>query len=159
MNSSPEEFDRLRKLLVTKRRELPPPGYFDHFSDRVMARIEAEGLVMRVSWWQRLFPEIDAKPVLACAYGLAITGLLMAGLGVSQSLDSDEGMPPALGNPSFAQTSAPARALPTGIVISRRLSDPTDAASSINPVSMGGEPRSLFDMNQLTVEKASYRFP
>ena len=65
MNPSPEEFDRLRKLLTLKLHEPPPPGYFNHFSDKILARIEAEGLFIRNSWWQRLFPELDAKPVLA----------------------------------------------------------------------------------------------
>src|SRR5262245_41113402 len=96
MNPSPEEFDRLRKLLTLKRREQAPPGYFNHFSDKIIARIEAEGLSGRVPWWQRLFPQLDAKPVLACAYGLVIMGLLAIGVGVSQSLDTEEGVAPNL---------------------------------------------------------------
>src|SRR6266566_5453714 len=107
MNPSPEEFDQLKKLLALKRNELPPPGFFNHFSDKVIARIEAEGLIMRTSWWQRLFPELDAKPVLACAYGLVITGLLVVGLGISGSLEPEEGAAPTLGSPWFAQTPAP----------------------------------------------------
>ena len=70
MNPAPEQFDRLRKLPTLKRHESPPPGYFNHFSDKIIARIEAEGLCARNLWWQRLFKEWDAKPVLACAYGL-----------------------------------------------------------------------------------------
>jgi len=99
MNPSPEEFDRLRKLLALKRQEQPPPGYFNHFSDKIIARIEAAELCTRISWWQWLFPELDAKPVLACAYGLVIMGLLAIGIGISQSLDTEETAAPNLGRP------------------------------------------------------------
>src|ERR1051326_3828523 len=90
MNSAPEEFNQLRKLLALKRHEVPPPGFFERFPDKVVARIEAEGLGGRVSWWRRLFPQLDAKPVLACAYGLVVVGLLAVGVGVSQSLDTEQ---------------------------------------------------------------------
>jgi len=85
MNPPPEEFDRLRKLLALKRCEQPPPGYFNHFSDKIIARIDAEGPCIRISWWQQLFPEWDAKPVLACAYGLVIMGLLAIGVRKSRT--------------------------------------------------------------------------
>jgi len=157
MNPSPkelEEFRQLRSLLTLKRIEQPPPGYFDHFSDKVVARIEADALVMRVSWWQRLFPGFDAKPVLACAYGLVITGLLVVGLGVSQSLESDESAAPRLGNPWLAQAPPPAL-LPSPATV-RPLTEQTDTVSSVNPVFTGTAPRFLFDVNQMKVEKASY---
>ena len=156
MNPSPQDFDQLRKLLALKRHEPPPPGYFNHFSDKVIARIEAQGLVMRASWRQRLFPELDARPVLACAYGLIITGLLVVGLGVSQSLDSEESPAPTLGSPWFAQTPAPASALPSGAAVARPLTEQTDPTSSVNPVFTSSPPRFLFDVNQLRFERASY---
>ena len=77
-----------------------------------MARIEAEGLCIRISWWQRLFPELDAKPVLACAYGLVIMGLLSIGVGVSQSLDTEEAAASNVGRPWFAQAPASDLVLP-----------------------------------------------
>ena len=154
MNPSPQDFDQLRKLLALKRHELPPPGYFNHFSDKVIARIEAQGLAMRPSW-QRLFPELDARPVLACAYGLIITGLLVVGLGVSQSLESEESPAPTLGSPWFAQTPTPA-SLPSGAAVARPLTEQTDPTSSVDPVFTSSPPRFLFDVNQLRFERASY---
>src|SRR5439155_26912823 len=133
MNGSPEEFDQVRQLLVLKRYESPPSGYFDHFSDKVIARIEAAGLGKRVSWWQRLFPELDARPLLACAYGLVITGLLGVGLGVSQSLEQEEETAaPTLGSPWFAQTPAPAPALPVNPVGATPLTEQANSVSSVN---------------------------
>jgi len=155
MNPSPQDFDPLGKLLALKLHEPPPSGYFNHFSDKVIARIEAQGLAMRPSWWQRLFPELDARPVLACAYGLIITGLLVVGLGVSQSLESEESPAPTLGSPWFAQTPAPA-SLPSGAAVARPLTEQTDPTSSVDPVFTSSPPRFLFDVNQLRFERASY---
>ncbi len=155
MNPSPEEFDQLKKLLALKRNEQPPPGFFNHFSDKVIARIEAEGLIMRTSWWQRLFPELDAKPVLACAYGLVITGLLVVGLGISGSLDSEESVAPNLGSPWLA-AQTPSPAVPVGTSTPRPLTE--QSSSSVNPVFSSSAPRSLFDVNRLPVEQASYSF-
>ena len=91
MNPAPEEFDELRKLLVLKRHEQPPPGFFNHFSDKVIGRIEAEGLFRRASWWQRLFPSLDAKPgsVAIMNFGGGYKKLQwgsLAGLGVVMTL-------------------------------------------------------------------------
>jgi hypothetical protein len=153
MNPSPEEFSRLRKLLALKRREPPPPGYFEHFSDKVIARIEAEGLCARNAWWQRLFPEWDAKPVLACAYGLVIMGLLAVGVGVSQSLDTEEAAAPDLGQPWFAQAPASDAVLPVSISVApSSLTGQTNPASSVNPVISSGAPSFLFDVNRLKDE-------
>ncbi|PYK99858.1 MAG: hypothetical protein E6L09_11040 [Verrucomicrobia bacterium] len=156
MNPSPEQFDRLRQLLALKRYEQPPPRFFNHFSDKVIARIETEGLVMRTSLWGRLFPDLDAKPVLACVYGLVITGLLVIGLGVSQSLESEESNAPTLDTPWFAQTPGPAFKLPPTAPVVRSLSEQTDSTSSVIPAFPGTAPRFLFDVNQLKVERASY---
>jgi len=153
MNPSPEEFNRLRKLLSLKSREHAPPGYFDHFSDKVIARIEAEGLRARNSWWQRLFPEWDAKPVLACAYGLVIMGLLAIGVGVSQSLDTEEAAAPDLGRPWFAQAPASDALLPVSVPLAQAsLAGQTNTASSVNPVISSGAPSFLFDVTRLKAE-------
>ena len=153
MNSSPEEFDRLKKLLVLKRHEPPPPGYFNQFSDTIIARIEAEGLRDRVSWWQRLFPNLEAKPVLACAYGLVITGLLAVGVGVSQSLENEETSAQNLGPPWFAQAPASDAVLPVSVSVAQTsLTGQTNHASSVNPVISSGAPSFLFDVTRLKAE-------
>jgi len=151
MNSSPEEFDRLKKLLVLKRHEPPPPGYFNQFSDKIIARIEAEGLHDQISWWQRLFPNLEAKPVLACAYGLVITGLLAIGVGVSQSLENEETAAQNLGPPWFAQAPTSDAMLPVNVSVPQTsLAGQTNPASSVNPVISRSAPSFLFDVNRLT---------
>jgi len=89
MTSSQDDFDQLKKLLAIKRYEQPPAAYFVHFSDRVIARIEVEECRGGASWWDWLMEKLEAKPILACAYGMAVSGLLLVGFRFSEMLDND----------------------------------------------------------------------
>lgn len=89
--SSPES-EKLKQLLACKRYEQPPPGYFNRFSDRVIARIEAEDLndlTEYSSWWRWLVEKFDARPVVACAYAVTVSGLLLAGFRLSEIFEND----------------------------------------------------------------------
>lgn len=92
MSSRPEDFEALKRLLACKRYEQPPPGYFNSFSDKVIARLEADELIEYSSWWQWLVDKFDAKPVVACLYGMVVSGLLLAGFRLSQIFEN-EGAP------------------------------------------------------------------
>ncbi|MBM3833762.1 MAG: hypothetical protein FJ403_10925 [Verrucomicrobia bacterium] len=89
MSSSPENFDNLRRLLACKRYEQPPPGYFNSFSEKVIDRLEAEEFNEYSSWWQWLVDKFDAKPIVACLYGMAVSGLLLAGFRLSQIFETE----------------------------------------------------------------------
>ena len=161
MSNPPENFDDLRRLLALKRHENSPTGYFNHFADKVIARIEAAGLVAQPRWWQRMYAGLEARPVLACAYGLLIGGLLVVGLGVSQSVEADHAAAPVLANQWF-QAPLPAPAVDAGEPTSAQFVNQTDAASSVNPVISSGPPSFLFDVNGmkgLKVTPASATFP
>jgi hypothetical protein len=94
MSMSPEQenFEPLRKLLALKRHEQPPPGYFNHFSNRVIARIQAgekgdsalERLSWDTSWLRKLWAMLDARPILAGAVGAGACGLLIAAVMYSE---------------------------------------------------------------------------
>jgi len=93
MNSELDDFQSLRRLLVLKRHEQPPPGYFNGFSRQVIARIEAgeqaasssllAGVWLESSWIFRAFQAFQTKPILAGAFGLSICGMLVAGIAYS----------------------------------------------------------------------------
>jgi hypothetical protein len=74
-----ENFDQLRRLLALKRYEAPPPGYFHGFSGKVMARLEAAEMAP-FTWWQKLGFDFNFKPALVCGLGVAVCGLLSAGV-------------------------------------------------------------------------------
>jgi hypothetical protein len=84
MNGDPENFESLRRLLAWKRQEQPPPGYFNDFSRRVIARIEAgERGADRAGWsaWvQRVWLALQARPAFAGAFGAAVCAFLVVGM-------------------------------------------------------------------------------
>src|SRR4051794_35281232 len=102
MDNSNNNFDPLRRLLGCKRYEQPPPGYFISFSDKVLARIEADDELEPASWWDWFVNRFDAKPVLVGMYGLAVSSLLFLGFRLSQVFDADLSASPALGGPWLA---------------------------------------------------------
>jgi hypothetical protein len=102
---------------------------------------------------------------LACAYGLVITGLLVVGVGISQSLDSetDRASVPALGNPWLAHAAAPAALLPanpapapTLLGLAPPLVGQNGPGSSVDPIIGHNPPTFLFDPNGIRAEPASY---
>src|SRR5262245_16685629 len=76
MDSSPDNFDSLEKLLRLKQYEKPHPRYFNDFSGRVMSRIEAGDA--RTSWWERF--GFDLRPAFAAAAGVFACGLVVYGV-------------------------------------------------------------------------------
>jgi hypothetical protein len=84
MNSAPDNFDRLQRLLKWKRHEQPPPGYFNELADRVIARLDRMNAPPAPSWWQTLLARLEIKPVLVGASGVVLCGLMLFGISVSQ---------------------------------------------------------------------------
>lgn len=112
--SDPESHhEDVRKLLRWKRNEQPPPGYFCSFSDKVLARIEAEESCEPSGWWSWLVGRFDARPALVCAYGVAISSLLLLGFRLSQVFEAEVAASPNLGGPSLALTPSSPILLPT----------------------------------------------
>jgi len=65
-----EDSQALVRLLALKRYEQPPPGYFESFSSRVIAHIEAGQEHAAQPWWRSVWLAFQTKPVLASAYCL-----------------------------------------------------------------------------------------
>jgi hypothetical protein len=128
MNSEPENFQQLRRLLMLKRHEQPPPGYFDGFSRRVIIRIkagetggEAVGIVRmfwEANWLGRLWSALEEKPALAGAFTLSVCGLLLAGI-ICSVAPAEPGSPNLVsGSQSLAAIAVPQVADPTPVFVS-----------------------------------------
>lgn len=76
MDSPPDNFESLEKLLKLKRYEQPPPRYFSEFSGRVMSRIEAGEA--RPSLWEKF--GFDLRPAFAAMAGMFACGLVVYGV-------------------------------------------------------------------------------
>ena len=74
MNSNPQDFEKLLKVIALKRHEQPPPLYLDQLSRAIRTRIEhGEG---RMNMWERLSANFSLRPSLAYAFGLIVCGAL-----------------------------------------------------------------------------------
>jgi hypothetical protein len=80
-------------LLALKRYESPPPGYFDGFSGKVVARLQAQRMHDAIPAWRRWLSELLERPVLSGVYAFLFGGLVMVALGLVQTPMS-EGLPP-----------------------------------------------------------------
>jgi len=103
MSPIPDDFEQLRRLLALKRHETPPPGYFHGFSRQVIVRIQAGelGEPEEASIWsfsggsflQRIWATLDARPVLAGAFGVAVCGFFTVGAFLSVTTAANNPLP------------------------------------------------------------------
>lgn len=119
MNSDPQNFEALRRLIALKRYERPHPRYFNDFSTRVIARIKAGEqlqdetffggfLSQTPSWIQRLWAAFETKPMLAGAAGLGACALVVAGFIVSENVGSASAdIPQVPGGPAAVMAERP----------------------------------------------------
>lgn len=149
MNPDAENFGSLRKLLALKRHEQPPPGYFNSFSNNVMARINAQEGESESRWLLNLWHGLIQRPLLSGAVGAGAFGLVMFGLLFSQG-NANTTAATAYVNPAtpFGMTAVPL--LDNQMVDARH-----EEISSTNPVT-SGQP-SLFGPARFGVQKASFQ--
>lgn len=98
MPTPPDDVDsRLVRLLALKRREVPPPCFFEHLPRRILASIRAGSEIEEVSWWRRLVRTLAHEPMAAGAYAALGVGALLFGTSVFQmALDSEAPAPTML---------------------------------------------------------------
>ena len=147
-----ENFDKLRTLLTLKNHEQPPPGYFNRLPGKILARIEASELASESTWWNWLVERFDARPILACAYGFTISGLLLMGFRVSQLLQADAQAEttPSLGGSWLAAGPDPITTQPGSFLQSRFANPATGLAnfSSVEPIVEHARPAQAGSMFQ-----------
>jgi len=90
MNESENNFNDLKKLLKLKRHEVPPPGFFNQFSDGVIGRIRegearsagslADKLNDSAPWLVSFLRIFEAKPGVIGGFATSLCLLLLFGV-------------------------------------------------------------------------------
>ena len=157
MKSDPENFDPLLRLLRVKRYEQPPPGYFESFSRGVLARLKADetqrlgesrDIAEEASWLRWLWSVLEAKPILAGVFGVVVSGLVLAGIIYSQSLEQT----------SVLANSPTSDALLTGAPKTWTFDQQTPMMllASTNPIIEPRIPGSVFDLFRPVPQPANF---
>ncbi|HTY86424.1 MAG TPA: hypothetical protein VMB80_03085 [Candidatus Acidoferrum sp.] len=138
MIENENNFESVRRLLALKRHEVPPPGYFNHFSRNVIQRIRAgqpaqsesffDALNAQTPWLGKVLNLFNAKPVFASSFAGALCVLLFLAVVNGERADLIAQTP----LPVSAPTSASLAALsPTALASS---ANQPGIVSSTNPV-------------------------
>jgi hypothetical protein len=101
MNSEQDKLNELQRVLALKRHEQPPTQFFHNLSDNVLQRLQSPEPPPEPTWRQKLGLDFDSKPVLVCATGVGVCGLLLLGLIGAQHAEPPAGG--AIPDPAAAQ--------------------------------------------------------
>ncbi len=154
MSNDYREFPELQRLLALKRHEQPPPGYFDRFPLRVMARIEAMERNVPTPWWKSLLATLTAPSGLVGVNALVVAGLGLIGVSlfhVATSTTDEE----------VAWTHRPSAPVPD-LEANRWRASEVASRASVNTLSSTNDPtgaQGLFEIPHLSRERASFVFP
>src|SRR5262245_27824175 len=128
MNAEPDHTqDELQKILALKRHETPPPRFFTGLSEKVIDRLNTPEPGPR-TFWQRLGLDIESPPVLVCASGVVVCGLLVTGLILSRQVGPFRSAPRAPDDQTDLVVAPPPTARPTAPV-----QDPSTSSPSAHP--------------------------
>lgn len=143
MNSNPEDFEALRKLLALKRHEIPPPGYMRELPGKIRNRLDrGEG---QLNLWERISGVFALRPSLAYAFGLTMCGALgvstvyMARLEMTQTADSSHGLVLRRAVPVEAMANDMDSSAPT-IHVANWLRNTNPALETVPQMSLFGNP-------------------
>jgi hypothetical protein len=123
MSEANNNFEEVRRLLRLKRHEVPPPGYFHHFSGDVMSRIRAgelgepvgflENLQSGRPWLVSLLQIFDQRPGVIGGFATSLCVVLLMGVVMAERSD---GLAPEMASASDGPgASAFPAAMPTDV--------------------------------------------
>ncbi len=154
MDTPPENFENLRRLLSLKRHEQPPPGYFEEFHAEIHSRLQAgdvrrettaERVGWEVPWLHRLLEALSAKPALTGVFGAAACAVVLGGVLYAERLNM-----PAMAGSEAVQPASLGVGAPIAFnspLVPDSLIEP-QPVSSTNPIVSG-----LFGARDLQVER------
>jgi hypothetical protein len=153
MNESNNNFDELKRLLKLKRHEIPPPGYFNHFSGDVISRIRAgeaggskslmERLQSQAPGLFNLLRVFETKPGMIGGFATSLCLLLLIGVVMADRPDTTPAEPATLAGSESTATSGFGSVAPV-----LAAADDTGIAMSTNPVVSLQATPALFGQSQ-----------
>jgi hypothetical protein len=151
MSENENNFEALRHLLALKRHEVPPPGYFENFSDGVLARIHASDAVRELPWLLRVLQAFESRPAFPVAFASTLCFLLLFGIvSVEQNPEMASGQPAFIGNGSaFVSVADNSPLMPVGMpsAITGDTNHPIDLSSQ---PAFNSQPNSLFQQESFS---------
>jgi len=157
MDAENDQFEQVRRLLALKKYEQPPPGYFNNFSTKVIARLQALETARPATWLQRLGLDLDFRPAMMGAFGVVVCGLLL--VAVFTSMGSSQPSPnrfAVAGDPS-AFFAAPNQEPSFAANALNPIINPEEIPSSLVPVSGDSSNGSPFGQLMPQAERAAFR--
>jgi hypothetical protein len=155
MNENNQNFDELQRLLKLKRHEVPPPGYFNNFSDQIISRIQAgeavelatkpSRLQVEAPWLVRFLAYFEASPAIVGGFATSLCLMLVLGVVLAERPESAPQSiftPTALNSSSLSSSDAASvAALTPGSSQSSGIAISTNPATSLQPVAtLFGQP-------------------
>jgi hypothetical protein len=141
MNQNENNFEDLKRLLKLKQHEVPPPGYFNHFSGEVISRIRAgeaggsrtfmEQLQADAPWLMNFLRVFETRPGLIGGFATSLCLLLVLVVVFAERSEQASRTLVAISEPSTA-TGNSAAAMPATSLVAA--SDSTGIVASTNPV-------------------------
>jgi hypothetical protein len=162
MKPSDSNFDELKRLLKLKRHEVPPPGYFEQFSAKVLFRIRtgeaggshtlAEKLAVEAPWLLRVLQIFETRPGLVGAFATSLCLLLMLGVLASDHTDSISQDSLLAGVPVESQETAAT----TTVAIADAAANESGVTVNTNPVTSLQPTATLFGQQNPLFQTASF---
>jgi hypothetical protein len=146
MDTQPENFEQLRRLLALKRHEQPPPGYFDEFRAGILDRLQAgdvrrenttERLRWEVPWLHRFLEALSAKPALTGVFGAVACAVVLSGVLYAERLNMPAVAQDDAAAPVMALSSTAPRLSPFNEPLAHESLVQPQTVSSTNPIVSG----------------------
>ena len=134
MSESNNNFEDLKRLLKFKQHEIPPPGYFNNFSDGVIARIRdgETGGATGANWLSSLLRVFEVRPAVIGAFATSLCLMLLIGVVLADRTEPASGGPAmAAAEPAADATLAPALASTASLLPA---AENSGIAVSTNPI-------------------------
>jgi hypothetical protein len=158
MSETNNNFTELKRLLKLKQHEVPPPGYFNHFSGEVISRIRAgepgesqtfaEQMRAQAPWLAVFLRIFETKPGMIGAFATSLCLVLLVGVVLAERPDS---VPT-----DVLANSAPAPEAAAPLMAAVAPADPSGIAISPSPVVSLQPTPALFGQQNPLFQSASF---